>query len=57
MKRTSNIDYIEKLFINIKKLNLIENTRINKSTTLAINEKKKIIKKRNQNLKNNFEII
>jgi len=55
IKRTSNIDYIRKLFIDIKRLNLIRNTKINRLTILAIYKKKK--KRKNLDLRNNFEII
>jgi len=57
MKRISNTNCIKKSFINIRKLNLIKNIRIDELMILTIYEKKQIIKKRNLKLKNDFKII
>jgi len=47
MKKTSNINCNEKLFINIKKLSLIKNLRIDELIILIIDNEKKIMQKRN----------
>ena len=47
MKKTSNINCNEKLFINIKKLSLIKNIRIDELIILIIDNEKKIMQKRN----------